>query len=78
MNSMCMCSKVSNLFEPLVDQHYKVASHKFDVFRKLQIHLYTTSRAPLAIRYFQMNSMCFESFESVQTTSRPALLGRFR
>ena len=31
-------SKVSNLFEPLVDQHYMVVSHEFDVFRKFRIH----------------------------------------
>ena len=40
--------KVSNLFEPLGDQH---------------------------CYWFHMNSMCFESFKSVQTTSRPALQG---
>ena len=29
--------KVSNLFEPLVDHHYKVLSHGFDVLRKFRI-----------------------------------------
>ena len=26
-----------NLFEPIVDQHYKVVSHEFDVFGKFRI-----------------------------------------
>ena len=30
------------------------------------------------ISYFHMNLMCFKSFESIRTTSRPELLGSFR
>ena len=33
------CDEVLNLFEPLVDQHYRVVSHGFDVLRKFRICL---------------------------------------
>ena len=66
-------TKVSNLFE--WHQHYKVFSHGFNVLRKFRIcsKQYETT----TIRYFHMDSMCWQTFESVRTTSTPTLLGTF-
>ena len=47
-----------NLFEPLVNQDYKVVSHEFDVFQKLGLNLFET----LVDQHYKVVSHEFDVF----------------
>ena len=61
-------SKVSNLVESLVDQHYKVLAVVLYVFPKVS-NLFES----LVHQHYKVLSHVFESFESLRITSRQEL-----